>query len=276
MKSAPDRMRSVLLKIEELFLQIDGQTRHLPEPIEYPELLLFQLQILLRELEASESLELQKCAQLADHIVPGMQRRHFLNLLIPIERALGRQVKDADFLVTDQDLTLTGHARRPDPLPLYFVLENLRSSFNVGSIFRLADGLGAREILLAGYTPGPESAAVQKTSLGAQALMPSRHFDDGVQAIQELKEKKIQVVGLETAKTAVPLHEFRFRFPTAFVVGNERFGLDPKTLQACDALMVLPLRGIKNSLNVATALSGAGFEWIRQWNQTQGSGPNEA
>lgn len=250
-------------RIEELFRQIDARTRAGGEPISWPEDLLFQLRSLIAELEHSENADLRKCSRLADHLIPGMSRRHFLNQWIPFERALGREVKDADFLVTETD------ARIPVPgfesRPLTLVLENLRSAFNVGSILRLADGLGCREVILTGYTAGLDNEAVQKTAMGAFDPSRVRHTETTEVAVAELRAQGTQIVGLETAKTANSVFDFEFRRPTALIVGNERFGLDAKTMALCDHLVILPLAGMKNSLNVATALSGVAFEWTRQY-----------
>lgn len=251
----------LLKRIEELFRTIDHKTQQQTEPIEYPEDLLFQLRSLIGELELSENPELQKCARIQDHLIPGMSRRHFLNQAIPFERVMGREVKDADFLVTEHDRPQAHQQERP----LILILENLRSSFNVGSILRLADGLGCREVILTGYTAGIENPAVQKTAMGAMPAPKIRHLDSTELAIQELRAQKVQIIGLETARTATPVHDFHFRRPTALVVGNERFGLDAKTMADCDHLVVLPLVGSKNSLNVATALSAVAFEWTRQF-----------
>lgn len=250
-------------RIEELFRQIDARTRTSGEPIQWPEDLLFQLRSLIAELEHSENPDLVKCSRLADHLIPGMSRRHFLNQWIPFERAMGRDVKDSDFLVTEADVRVPVPGFESRPLTL--VLENLRSAFNVGSILRLADGLGCREVILTGYTAGLENESVQKTAMGALDAARVRHTETTEIAIAELRAQGMQIVGLETAKTATSVFEFQFRRPTALIVGNERFGLDAKTMSLCDHLVVLPLAGMKNSLNVATALSGVAFEWTRQY-----------
>lgn len=269
----------LLKRIEQLFDELDEATRGQTDPPEFPESPLFQLQVLIRELEFTKDPVLEKCARLADHIRPGMTRRHFLNLLIPIERALGRQVKDSDFLVTDTDQSkdcptaLAGAPGKADFGPLekvlmVFVLENLRSAFNVGSILRLADGLGVTTVYTTGYTAGSESEAVQKTALGADRHLQILSFENSVDAIAQLKNQGYRIVGLETAKTATPLFSAQLQEKTAWIVGNERFGIEPATLKLCDELVILPLRGFKNSLNVATALTAAAFEWTRQFGKT--------
>lgn len=257
-KRLSDFETELLKKLERLFLDLSALQKQ--DPAALTEASLFQLKTLLQQLSHSEDPELQKCARLTDHVYPEMSERHFMNLLIPIERALGRNLKDSDFMVTDQDRS----AKTISSVPLYFVLENMRSSFNVGSILRLADGLGVSGVYLCGYTPGTESDGVKKTALGADEGIKIERFETTQMATEQLRSLGIEIVGLETAKTAQSLFDSTFTKKTAFLVGNERFGLDAESLKLCDAIVELPLRGMKNSLNVATALSGAAFEWTRQ------------
>lgn len=251
--------REILRRLEKSFHDLLDQAFHQDATAPFPESELFLLKSLFLELSHFEDVELRKCAELADHLTPEMSERHFLNLLIPIERLLGRDLKDGDFLVTHADRNLQVSRQ-----PLYFILENLRSSFNVGSIFRLADGLAVEKIYLCGYTPGPEADGVGKTAMGTTETVPFIHYKTSLEAIRALKSEGVEIVGLETAGKAQPLFQYEFQKTTALLVGNERFGLDPKSLALCDALVELPLKGMKNSLNVATALSGAAFEWTRQ------------
>lgn len=227
---------------------------------------LHQLSLLLKSFETCDSLELQKLSQIPDHFHPHMQLKFFLTWMVPLERALGRNVSDDQFLISKQDRS----ASQPEALrkaPLYFVLENLRSSFNVGSVFRLADCVGAEHIYLVGYTATPlENEALRKTSLGAHEQQTWSHHSKMTSVIQSLKEKSIQIYALETAQESQNLHSFDFaNKPTALVVGNERFGLEASTLGLCDGVLSIPTYGIKNSLNVSNALSIAAYEWRRQW-----------
>src|SRR5512138_489674 len=105
--------------------------------------------------------------------------------------------------------------------PIHLVLDNLRSAFNVGAIFRLADAARAAEVIPCGYTAYPPHHKLEQTSLGTTESVPWRRFDDTGSAITELKAKRIQVVALETAKGAVPFHRFGYHFPVAVVLGNE-------------------------------------------------------
>lgn len=224
---------------------------------------LHELNILLQALSMFDEKSLQKISEIQDHFSPGMSLRHFMNFLIPIERALGRTLKDSDFLITREDRPMP--PRRLDPKSeILFICDNIRSAFNVGSFFRLADCVSAKKLFLTGYTPSPENEAVLKTSLGADKQIQWQSFPSLELAVQEARNLGFHIYALETAKNAQPLYEVRFPEKSAFVVGNERFGLENSSLNLCDTVIEIPTFGIKNSLNAANALSVAAYEWIRQ------------
>ena len=199
-------------------------------------------------------------AQLAHHLHAKMSLRHFLNFLIPLERLVDRSLTDPDFFVTTQDQKKQSNSTNP----LTIVLDNLRSAFNVGAIFRTAETLNAQQILICGYTPDPESIAVQKTAMGTEKLVKWERFENVTKALQTLQSQQIKIVGLETTPQAISLFKKPLPGTCAFVFGNERFGLDQETLLLCDEVRTIPLLGTKNSLNVASAMAIASFEWHRQ------------
>lgn len=137
--------------------------------------------------------------------------------------------------------------------PIHVVLDNLRSAFNVGSVFRLADACRVSEVVCCGYTAHPPLRKLEQTAMGSTAAVPWRHADETALALAELKERGLMVVGVETAKDAVPFHRFDYRFPCAIVFGNEGYGLSQSALAECDAFVDLPVFGYKNSVNVAAA-----------------------
>jgi 23S rRNA (guanosine2251-2'-O)-methyltransferase len=222
----------------------------------FPENLLQKLILLLAHLESSDSPELQRLSSIKDHLHPGMSLRHFQNFMIPVERLWGQSVREDSFLITREDQPL----KKVERVPLIFVLENMRSAFNVGSIFRLGDAIGVQGIHLCGYTPSPDG----KTALGTQDTVPFRHFTRLEDSLSELKAQGYKVWALETATQSQDLFQVQFSGPTALVVGNERFGLEADALRKMDGLLSLPMRGTKNSLNVSNALSATAFEWTRQ------------
>lgn len=222
---------------------------------------LAELKSALSELNQSPSQDVQRIAQLENHLRLDLTPKQLFTFLVPLERLLQKNIQDDDFLVTQKDL-----AEKPsEALPLVFVLHNLRSAFNVGSIFRTAECLHAEKIYLCGYTPSPEQSKVLKTALGTQENMAWVESTSILETLQSLKKQGYRLVALETAQKAVSLYEDFPSQPTAFVVGNERFGLDLDVLQNVDEVRYIPLRGQKNSLNVGVSLAIAGFEWNRQW-----------
>ena len=142
----------------------------------------------------------------------------------------------------------------------YIILDNIRSAHNVGAIFRTAEGAGVKKIYLCGYTPRPIDrfgrmvAEIQKTSLGASEMVPWEGVDDITLLLSSLKEKKVQVVAVELTKEAVSLYDFAPSSEVAYVFGNEVTGISPEVCGLCDVSMQIPMRGQKESLNVATTV----------------------
>lgn len=223
-----------------------------------------ELEELSRRLAAfrdEERIEVSKLAQIVPHLDPAMSLRTFVALMIPVERALEKTLRDDDFLVTDRD-------RAPSvrkTVPVRLVLDNLRSAFNVGSILRTADGFGVEKVYLCGYTPAPSEGKTARTALGADAIVEWEKAERAETVLEALKKASWHVVALETSPRALSLSAPLPEQPTAFVLGNERFGLSPSLLKLCDDVRQLPLMGVKNSLNVATIAAVALYEWTRQW-----------
>ncbi len=155
--------------------------------------------------------------------------------------------------------------KRLPRIPVSLVLDNLRSAFNVGSIFRLADAVRVKEIITCGYTAHPPHPKLEQTALGATAFVPWRAVPQTTTALQELKANGVQVVALETAANAQPYDHFPFRAPLALVLGNEALGVSQSTLQACEAIIALPVFGFKNSINVAAAAAVVLYDLVRRY-----------
>jgi tRNA (guanosine-2'-O-)-methyltransferase len=147
---------------------------------------------------------------------------------------------------------------------LALVLDDLQGPFNVGSIIRTAAALRADDIWLAGRTPEPADPKVGKTALGTDRYLTFHRAAGPVDAIVEAKRAGYQVVALELADGAQPLHELALGDATCLVVGHEDRGCAPATLAACDAVAYLPLLGKVGSLNAATAASIASYEVRRR------------
>lgn len=202
-----------------------------------------------------------RLSEIANHLHDRVSLAHFYGCFVPFERLASRAVRDDEFLVEEGDGA--GEVAR---VPLKLITENLRSAFNVGALFRTSECLGVSEILLCGYTPGPDDEKTARTSMGTSTLVPWRRVDRAVTACEELRREGYAIVALETAATARSLHAIDFGDkPVAFVLGNERFGIEGATLQAVDAICRIPVRGLKNSMNVGVAFGIAAFEWLRQY-----------
>lgn len=135
----------------------------------------------------------------------------------------------------------------------FLILHNIRSAYNVGSIFRTADAAGVIKIYIGGYTPAPDNPKVAKTSLGAEKSVVWEKVFNTWKAIEELKSKGVSVAALEQSASSKDYSKFKPKFPLAVVVGNEVKGLSPDILKRCDSVWHIPMRGKKESLNVTIA-----------------------
>ncbi len=152
-----------------------------------------------------------------------------------------------------------------DPAPIYALLDNIRSAWNVGSMFRTADAAGLGGLYLCGFTATPPRPDIEKTALGASATVPWDHWPDPLAALAAIRARGIQTVALETSPDAAPFDAFAYRFPLCFVVGHEQRGVDPAVLAACDATVAIPMHGAKDSLNVAVSFGIMAYQVRRVW-----------
>ncbi len=153
---------------------------------------------------------------------------------------------------------------QPSALHLEVMLDNIRSAWNVGAIFRAADGAGIARIHIGGVSATPGHAGVAKTSLGAEKSVPWQYHRDAVEAVACLAQEGLHVWALEGGRNAEPLAEAALHIPSPLllVVGNEVSGVDPGILQMCERVVYLPMQGVKKSLNVAIAFGIAAY-WLR-------------
>ena len=136
-------------------------------------------------------------------------------------------------------------------LPIILVLDRLRSAYNTGNIFRIAEAVGATEIIACGYTPAPPHPKLAKTAMGTDSMVSCRHFATSLEAVEQLRSEGIaQVLAVESMPDSTFAWEFNYQFPLALVLGNEALGITEETLAACDATISLPMLGQKASINV--------------------------
>jgi len=139
------------------------------------------------------------------------------------------------------------------PIPVVVVLNNIRSLYNVGSIFRTADGAGIEKIWLCGITGTPDQPQVKKTALGAEERIPWQYGHDVLKVVGDLKDQGYQVVLLEQMEQSISYHQFIPQKPVCLVIGNEIEGISSPLLGLCDRAIEIEMNGIKNSLNVSVA-----------------------
>jgi tRNA G18 (ribose-2'-O)-methylase SpoU len=133
------------------------------------------------------------------------------------------------------------------------VLNNIRSLYNVGSIFRTADGVGVEKIWLCGITGYPPQSQISKIALGAEERVPWEYCDDTIAVVGNLKNMGYHIALLEQMDGSVEYHEFQPNCPICLVVGNEKEGVSQELVALCDTAVEIEMMGIKNSLNVAVA-----------------------
>eukprot|EP00967_Tisochrysis_lutea_P146653 scaffold277228_cov36-Tisochrysis_lutea.AAC.1 len=152
-------------------------------------------------------------------------------------------------------------------VPVTLILDNVRSAYNVGSIFRTADTACLAEVVTCGFTPHPPHPKLEKTGFGAITAVPSRHFGSTLAALAVLRSEGIEhIAAMETTERSE--NYVAANYPSkgvALILGNEEVGVDTSVLEQCDDIIEIPTLGTKNSLNVASAASVVVFEVLRQW-----------
>lgn len=151
-----------------------------------------------------------------------------------------------------------------EPHPISLVLHNVRSLYNVGSIFRTCDSARVKQLVLCGYTPHPPRKEIEKTALGAVDTVPWLYFKKIDDAIEHLKQKKNKIIALEITDNKRRYDSFSLNdFPMAIIVGNELVGIEDRILALCDDAVEIPMYGVKHSLNVSVATGIILYESIR-------------
>lgn len=152
--------------------------------------------------------------------------------------------------------------RMSEQSELVLALVSLRSLFNVGSIFRTADAIGASKIYLTGYTGTPEQSKVAKTALGAEQRVAWEKVASVSTLIGRLKQDGFTVVAVERTDSSIDYRSWTPAAKTALFFGNEVTGLSERVLKHCDLVVHLPMAGIKESLNVGVTAGALGYQWL--------------
>ena len=166
-----------------------------------------------------------------------------------------------------QFLRLNGdQARNTARNPVIGLLDNIRSLYNVGSIFRTSDGALIEALYLCGYTPHPPRKEIEKTALGSTATVPWSAFATSLEGIAAARKAGATICVLEQTTGGKPYYDVRKSdFPVCLVVGNELTGVSPEVVAAADTALEIPMYGTKHSLNAAVAFGVALFELVRIW-----------
>lgn len=142
-------------------------------------------------------------------------------------------------------------------MQIVVILDNIRSVYNVGSIFRTCDAVGIDEIILCGYTPQPvdrfgrERADIAKVALGAEKTVSWKYAEDVKSLITKLQKEGFKVVAIEQAENSVDYKKVEVKEKIAFIFGNEPNGIEKDVLDMCDITAEIPMKGEKESLNVS-------------------------
>lgn len=155
--------------------------------------------------------------------------------------------------------------KRSEKTPVIAVLENIRSAYNVGSLFRTSDAFLLEGIYLTGYTARPPHKEIKKTALGAEDSVDWKYFTDAPTAIRSLKEEGYKVYAVEQVSESISLEKISFTEAEkiAVIFGNEVSGVEEETLLYCDGCIEIPQLGMKHSLNIASAAAVVLWEIVR-------------
>ncbi len=151
-------------------------------------------------------------------------------------------------------------------MKIHIVLDNIRSVFNVGSIFRSADGAGyVEKIYLCGITTDIDNPKLEKTALGATGMIESEHYDSTKEALEEIRDMNIPIYSVELTSDAKNFQEVQYPKELAILFGHEKKGISEEILDKyTDKKIMIPMRGMKESLNVANCATAILYEITRE------------
>lgn len=146
--------------------------------------------------------------------------------------------------------------------PIMFLLEDVQSGHNVGSVFRTADSLRAMRVALCGTTRTPPGLKITKASKGAENWVPWEYDSEALQVVMGLQRAGVMVVAAELTAHSIDYRKFKLERPCCLVLGNEKNGVSSGLLSLCDAVVHIPMQGMQNSLNVSVAAGILGYSLL--------------
>ncbi|NAZ30351.1 MAG: TrmH family RNA methyltransferase [Caldimicrobium sp.] len=157
------------------------------------------------------------------------------------------------------------------PFPISVILENIRSAYNVGSMFRTSACFNLEKVYLVGITATPPHPGVEKTALGATSMIPWEKWEATLPLVQKLKSEGYLILALELTNKSIPIQDLKeAEKPIALIVGNEVDGVSQEALTLADKVIKIPLYGKKESLNVAVAFGIAVFYLTELFRKSEG------
>ncbi|OGE22257.1 hypothetical protein A2778_00230 [Candidatus Daviesbacteria bacterium RIFCSPHIGHO2_01_FULL_40_24] len=139
---------------------------------------------------------------------------------------------------------------------IYIVLDNVLDTYNIGSIFRLADAVAAKKVFLCGGTETPPNHRIKKASINTTEWVEWEYAETALQAVRNLQFTiyNLQIIAIEQSTKSVPYDEFNYTTPVCLIVGNETTGVSKEVLKMADAVVEIPMFGVNISLNVMVSL----------------------
>jgi 23S rRNA (guanosine2251-2'-O)-methyltransferase len=149
--------------------------------------------------------------------------------------------------------------------PIYIILDNVMDTYNIGSVFRLADAVAAEKVILCGESETPPHTRIKKASINTTEWVAWQYFADAKTAISNLRSQisNLKVIAVEQSAKSVQYDKADYSFPIALVVGHESNGVSKEVLNMCDQIVEIPMWGVNKSLNVMVSLGIVLFEVMK-------------
>ncbi len=150
--------------------------------------------------------------------------------------------------------------------PVYIILDNVLDTYNIGSVFRLADAVAAEKVILCGGSETPPNSRIKKASINTTEWVSWEYAESAAIAISNIKCQisNIQIVAVEQTTESVPYDTIDYHSPVAIVVGHETEGVSKEALEMADHIVELPMWGVNISLNVMVSLGIVLYEVMRK------------
>ncbi len=149
--------------------------------------------------------------------------------------------------------------------PIYTVLDNIRSMYNVGSVFRTSDAARIAKLVLCGMTAHPPRKEIDKTALGSVESVPWQYVKETVDAVHFLKNQGIKIIAVEHTTNSIDYRDIKVDYPIALIFGHEVVGIKDEVIAMADHAIEIPMFGVKQSLNLAVAYGIVIYEFVYQF-----------